>query len=356
MELIVTKKLTRMYKGGVKALDDLSFTIAEGEWVAMMGPSGSGKTTLLNILGCLDKPTLGSVLMEGVDLARFDRNELTRFRKEKVGLIFQQFHLIPYLTALENIMLAQYYHSMADETEAEEALSKVGLTERMSHFPSQLSGGEQQRVCIARALINQPKLILADEPTGNLDESNEEVILKLFRDLHQMGHTIVMVTHNPDIGKLADRRLELHHGKLTEPILVTNLEEQFDEVLESIWVLREEGKLSPARYRKLAGGKSPEILKAMASRRLIRLEGEEIRFRGRGEDRAKDLVRRHRLAEKLFSTILHIGEKQTESSACKFEHILTPEVADSICTFLKHPQQCSHGRPIPPGNCCRRGG
>src|SRR5271155_1110930 len=161
-----------------------------------MGPSGPGKTTLLNILGVRATPASGQAVVDGTDVARLDESGLTRFRAEKIGFIFQQFHLVPYLTALENVMLAQYFHSTTDEAEVRAALERVGLGDRMEHLPAQLSGGEQQRVAIARALINQPKLILADEPTGNLDEANETKVLEIFRELHQAGHTILMVTHS----------------------------------------------------------------------------------------------------------------------------------------------------------------
>jgi putative ABC transport system ATP-binding protein len=200
--------------GEVRALDRVSFTIDAGEWIAIMGPSGSGKTSLINILGGLDQPTGGRVVVDGQDISRLGERELTRYRSEKIGFVFQQFHLVPYLTAVENVMLAQYFHSITDETEAAEALKRVGLGDRMDHVPAQLSGGEQQRVAIARALINQPKLILADEPTGNLDEANEAVILQLLRELHASGHTILVVTHSQAIGNLADRRVELEHGRL----------------------------------------------------------------------------------------------------------------------------------------------
>src|SRR5689334_7678197 len=162
-----------------------------------MGPSGSGKTTLINILGGLDKLTSGRVIVDGTDLAKLSESQLVRYRAEKIGFVFQQFHLIPYLTALENVMLAQYFHSMTDEKEALEALDRVGLRDRAAHLPAHLSGGEQQRVCIARALINDPKIVLADEPTGNLDQQNEEIVMRLLRDLHAQGRTIVMVTHDP---------------------------------------------------------------------------------------------------------------------------------------------------------------
>jgi putative ABC transport system ATP-binding protein len=198
----------------VRALADVSFEVEAGEWIAIMGPSGSGKTTLINILGGLDQPTSGRVVVDGMEIGQLSERELTRYRSDKIGFVFQQFHLVPYLTALENVMLAQYFHSITDEKEAAEALRRVGLAERLEHLPAQLSGGEQQRVAIARALINHPKLILADEPTGNLDEENEATILKLLHELHSAGHTILVVTHSQAIGNLADRRIELEHGRL----------------------------------------------------------------------------------------------------------------------------------------------
>ncbi|MBI2832734.1 MAG: ABC transporter ATP-binding protein [Chloroflexi bacterium] len=212
--LIDIKGVSKFYNGKVCALDKINLAIGKGEWVSIMGPSGSGKTTLLNIISCLDRPSAGLVIVGGADIGRLDHTELTRFRRETVGLIFQQFHLVPYLDALENVMLAQYFHSIADEEEARQALERVGLGDRLRHMPSQLSGGEQQRACIARALINQPKLVLADEPTGNLDQKNEELVMELFQAMHREGHTIVIVTHDPDVGKLADRRVYLEHGSI----------------------------------------------------------------------------------------------------------------------------------------------
>lgn len=207
--------------GGVRALDSVSFEVRAGEWIAIMGPSGSGKTTLINILGGLDRPTSGRALVDGVNVGVLGERELTRYRAEKVGFVFQNFYLVPYLSALENVMLAQYFHSVADEAEAAEALARVGLRDRLHHLPSQLSGGEQQRVALARALINHPKLILADEPTGNLDEANEQIVLELLQELHRSGHTILLVTHSPEIGRMADRRIELAHGRLMH--IVANL-------------------------------------------------------------------------------------------------------------------------------------
>ncbi|MBV7681573.1 ABC transporter ATP-binding protein [Escherichia coli] len=204
-----------LYKriGDVTALDDINLRIAQGEFVAIMGASGSGKTTLMNILTCLDTATEGQVFLDGTDAAALDEDGRRRFRAEKIGLVFQQFHLIPFLTALEYIMLAQHYHSVVDEAAARKVLEQVGLGHRVTHLPSQLTGGEQQRVCIARALVNEPPVIFADEPTGNLDEENEQRVLDLLTDLHRQGRTIVMVTHNPALGQIADRILRLQHGK-----------------------------------------------------------------------------------------------------------------------------------------------
>ncbi|HJZ53118.1 MAG TPA: ABC transporter ATP-binding protein [Candidatus Acidoferrales bacterium] len=216
MATVVEIENLRKEFGSVRALDGISLRIDDGEWIAIMGPSGSGKTTLINILGGLDSPTSGRAIVDGTDVARLDEAGLTRFRAEKVGFVFQQFHLVPYLTALENVMLAQYFHSTTDEKEARQSLERVGLGDRAEHLPLQLSGGEQQRVAVARALINHPRLILADEPTGNLDEVNEQIVLNLLRELHQEGHTILMVTHAPSIGRLADRRIELAHGRLAQ--------------------------------------------------------------------------------------------------------------------------------------------
>jgi putative ABC transport system ATP-binding protein len=211
--LVQVEQLEKRF-GEVRALDHVSFDVDPGEWIAIMGPSGSGKTTLINILGGLDHPSAGRVVVDGLEIGNLGERELTRYRADKIGFVFQQFHLIPYLSALENVMLAQYFHSITDEKEAAEALRRVGLSDRLGHVPSELSGGEQQRVAIARALINQPKLILADEPTGNLDEANEVIVLKLLRELHDAGHTILVVTHSQAIGNLADRRVELEHGRL----------------------------------------------------------------------------------------------------------------------------------------------
>ena len=213
MSLLELKNISKVY-GGLKALDNVSLSIEKGEWIAIMGPSGSGKSTMMNIVGALDKPTSGEVIFDGRDISKESNRRLTELHRDKIGLVFQQFHLINYLNAVENVMVAQYYHSMPDEKEALEALERVGLRERAKHLPSQLSGGEQQRVCIARALINSPELILADEPTGNLDEANENIVLEIFRKLHKEGTSLLVVTHDPEVGEEAQRIVRLEHGKI----------------------------------------------------------------------------------------------------------------------------------------------
>ena len=340
--------------GSLRALDGISITVEAGEWVALMGPSGSGKTTLINILGGLDTLTSGHVIVDDVDLANLTENDLVRYRAEKIGFVFQQFHLVPYLTALENVMLAQYFHSVTDEAQAAEALTRVGLGSRLTHLPSQLSGGEQQRVAIARALINQPKLILADEPTGNLDEANEEIVIGLFRELHHAGHTILMVTHDPDIAQQADRRIELVHGHLAVDQRISMDDGiHFDHLLEQIWVCGEEGMPADVEHIRTPGGvDAGRTLARMEDLRLVRVANHNISLTDRGKTRARDVVRRHRLAERLFKDTFRIDDHEAHSQACKFEHIISPELDERICSFLGHPTTCPHGNPIPPGDCC----
>src|SRR6201987_5236009 len=238
----------------IHALDHISLHVTAGEWLSIMGPSGSGKSTLVNLIGCLDCPTSREIWLDGQNVAGISSAELNRVRAEKIGFIFQQFHLIPFLTAVENVMLAQYFHSMTDEKEAVDALARVGLEDRARHLPSQLSGGEQQRVCIARALINDPRIILADEPTGNLDAQNEEIVLRLLRELHDQGRTIVMVTHDPVVARLADRRIELNHGQITEQeVFAMADDEQFDEVLEELWAMEEHGEIAEIEHMEVHG-------------------------------------------------------------------------------------------------------
>ncbi len=356
MTLIELENVAKVYSGSVRALDGVSFRVAAGEWVAIMGPSGSGKTTLLNLLGCLDQPTSGVVRIGGTDIGKLSRHELTRFRAETAGFIFQQYHLIPYLTALENVMMAQYFHSLTDEAEARRALEKVGLADRADHLPSQLSGGEQQRVSIARALINQPKIILADEPTGNLDAANEEIVLGLLDELHSEGHTILMVTHAEKVGRRAGRRIDLDHGRLVQTTVFSFEEnENFDEILEHMW-MEQEGT-PHTEIHQYSAAERKRLVATMTGIGLLEDGGGTVQFTEEGRRRAASVIRRHRLAERLFTDTLALrDEDQIESNACTFEHILSPEVTERICTFLGHPRRCPHGSPIPPGPCCGRDG
>lgn len=356
MSFIEVQGLTKQYGPSVYALRDVSLSVERGEWVAVMGPSGSGKSTLLNILGCLDAPTAGQVSLDGQEISHLSQSELARFRAEKVGFVFQQFHLVPYLTAIENVMLAQYFHSLAEEKEAAEALRRVGLGDRLHHLPSQLSGGEQQRVCVARALINQPNLILADEPTGNLDEMNEALVMSLLTDLHREGHTILMVTHDPEIGRMGERRVNLHHGHLSE-VSASPVQESFlvDNLLQAVWRAQEEHgekELPAESLVEFPGNRATFVL--MAQEGAIRLESGVIAFTSRGQKRADSLIRRHRLAERFFYETFGMEEDHLHENALKIEPLWTVAVTDKICTFLRHPRTCPHGDPIPHGECCLR--
>ncbi|MFU0469343.1 ABC transporter ATP-binding protein [Gardnerella vaginalis] len=211
--LLTLDHISKIY-GSLRAVDDLSITVPQGQWLSIVGSSGSGKTTLMNIIGCMDSPSKGSVALQGRKLEDLNAGQLADVRKNVIGLVFQKFYLVPHLTAVENVMVAQYYHSVVDEAQAMDALERVGLKDRAHHLPSQLSGGEQQRVCVARALINCPKLLLADEPTGNLDEKNEQIVLDLFKQLHNQGTTIIVVTHDSLVAQCADREIMLNHGVL----------------------------------------------------------------------------------------------------------------------------------------------
>lgn len=200
--------------GSVSALKNINLAVEKGDWVSIMGPSGSGKSTLLNIIALLDEPTSGDYKLLGKSMSDLSEDEKIIIRREKIGLIFQQFHLIPYLNALENVELAQFYHSSVDREDAKAALEKVGLGHRISHLPSELSGGEQQRLCIARSFINNPDILLADEPTGNLDGENEKIVLEAFCKLRDEGKTIILITHNPELGEYGNKKLRLRHGEM----------------------------------------------------------------------------------------------------------------------------------------------
>lgn len=353
--MIQLKEVTKVYPNGLKALDHFNLGISAAEWVSVMGPSGSGKTTLLNIIGLLDRPSSGSVLIDGKETSQFSEREMTAFRRQKVGMIFQQFHLVPHLTAIENVMLAQYFHSIVDEEQATDLMSRIGLGDRLRHLPSQLSGGEQQRVCIARALINEPKILLADEPTGNLDEDNEREIIRLLMRLHEKeGLTILMVTHDLAVGRMADRQIELNHGRLiAATAMVKQIEDDIDDALEQLWLLQEENRLDrqhAMRSRLL----KEEMISHLRSIRMINMDNGSISFTATGETRARDIIRRHRLGECLFAQTFGLSTREASDEACQLEHIISQDVAERICSFLGHPLQCPHGNRIPPGRCCDR--
>jgi putative ABC transport system ATP-binding protein len=203
--------------GEVRALDDVSLDIRGGEFLAIMGPSGSGKSTLMNLIGCLDAPSEGRYLCDGVDVATLDAEQRAQLRLSKIGFVFQGFHLLPRMSALENVILPLVYAGVPRSERiaiAEQALADVGLADRSRHRPSELSGGQQQRVAIARALINSPPILLADEPTGALDSKTGEEILALFKRLRDNGHTVILITHDADVAQHADRIVHIRDGRL----------------------------------------------------------------------------------------------------------------------------------------------
>lgn len=218
--LIVVEHLRRHYEVGgelVRALDGVSFSICAGEWVAIIGQSGSGKSTLMNVLGCLDTPSSGTYRLNGADVKGLTDDELADLRNKEIGFVFQTFQLLPRATALGNVMLPLVYRGVPKRhrrAQAEAALASVGLTNRMHHRPNELSGGQRQRVAIARALVGSPSILLADEPTGNLDSATGEEIIRLFHELHQKGHTIVLVTHEPKLAARCQRAIALMDGKV----------------------------------------------------------------------------------------------------------------------------------------------
>ena len=217
MAFVEVKHVKKIYKMGevvIDAVDDMNFSIEKGEFVVIVGPSGAGKTTVLNILGGMDQATEGQVLVDGVDVAAFDRKKMTKYRREDIGFVFQFYNLVQNLTALENVELA--LQICRDHLDAEEILKEVGLGERMGNFPSQLSGGEQQRVSIARALAKNPKLLLCDEPTGALDYQTGKAILKLLQDTcREKGMTVIVITHNSALAPMADRIIKIKNGRVS---------------------------------------------------------------------------------------------------------------------------------------------
>jgi putative ABC transport system ATP-binding protein len=223
-ELIQLRSVHKIYKVGkveVSALRGIDLTIARNEYVSIMGPSGSGKSTLMNIIGCLDKPTFGDYELDGVPVHLMDDNQLAEIRNHQIGFVFQTYNLLARATALHNVELPLIYSGIAvgkRRKQAEEALSQVGLGDRMQHKPSELSGGQRQRVAIARALVNNPSLILADEPTGNLDTATGLEIMQIFEELHRQGNTIVLVTHERDIAEFAHRTVHIRDGNIADDV------------------------------------------------------------------------------------------------------------------------------------------
>ena len=219
-EIIAIQSVSKIYHLGetvVKALDNVSLSIYENDYISIMGPSGSGKSTLMNIIGCLDVPTKGDYKFNSELISEMNDNQLANIRNEKIGFVFQTFNLLPKLNAMQNVEVPLIYSSLGkkDRTErVKEALSVVGLQDRMTHKPNELSGGQRQRVAIARALVNKPSIILADEPTGNLDSKSGNDILKFFSKLHKAGNTIIMVTHEESVAKLSKRRIDIFDGKI----------------------------------------------------------------------------------------------------------------------------------------------
>ncbi len=217
-EIIVIKGIKKYYKVGnqeVRALNGVDIIINKNEYVAIMGPSGSGKSTMMNILGCLDSPTGGTYILNGTDVSQMDDNALAEVRNKEIGFIFQSFNLLPRYNALDNVALPLIYSGAGKaerEKRAKEAIESVDLTDRMHHKPNELSGGQRQRVAVARALVNKPSIILADEPTGNLDSKTSADIMKLFAEIHKKGNTIIVVTHEEDIAKHAKRIIRLRDG------------------------------------------------------------------------------------------------------------------------------------------------
>ena len=224
-QVISTKDITKTYVMGtqkVHALNGVSMEIVENEFVALMGPSGSGKSTLMNVIGCLDTPTSGDYYLDGQLVSAMDDGQLAEVRNSRIGFVFQTFNLLPRMTALDNVALPLVYAGMAPKARKEraaEVLEKVGLADRMTHTPNELSGGQRQRVAIARALVNNPSIILADEPTGNLDTATSVEIMDIFNKIHEAGNTIILVTHEEDIAEYAHRIVRLRDGKVESDIL-----------------------------------------------------------------------------------------------------------------------------------------
>ncbi|HTL56615.1 MAG TPA: ABC transporter ATP-binding protein [Candidatus Limnocylindrales bacterium] len=227
MALVELRNVSKIYRLGeeeIRALDDVTLDIDEGEFISIIGPSGSGKSTLMHILGCLDSPSKGTIQLDGTMIHNASPRELAGIRNRKIGFVFQFFNLLPKLNVMQNVELPMIYSGISSRERRDRAmgsLEAVGMANRAKHRPSQLSGGQQQRAAIARALVNNPRIVFADEPTGNLDSHTGEAILQLFRNLSQQGRTIVLVTHDPEIAAVTPRRIEIRDGKIAVKVDVT---------------------------------------------------------------------------------------------------------------------------------------
>lgn len=234
--IIRMQDVSRIYSMGeneIRALDKISFSVEQGEFLSIMGPSGSGKSTCMNMIGCLDRPTSGIVEINGKETAKMTEKELSALRNKTIGFVFQQYHLLPGLNILENVMLPLRYQKIEKQKrtqKAKEALEKVGLKERFKHRPNELSGGQKQRVAIARAIVTEPDIILADEPTGALDSHTGKTIMNLFREINTAGTTVIIVTHDPRIGENTKRCVRILDGKIQSDTTSSNFEKNFSEV------------------------------------------------------------------------------------------------------------------------------
>ncbi|MDJ0900300.1 MAG: ABC transporter ATP-binding protein [Xenococcus sp. MO_188.B8] len=223
--IVRLEEVSKIYGSGnttVHALDKVNLVVNQGEYCSIMGPSGSGKSTVMNIIGCLDRPTSGKYYLDGVDVSQLEEQPLAEIRNRKIGFVFQQFHLLPQMTALENVMLPMIYAGIPPEVRRDRAkntLTKLGLGDRLNNKPNQLSGGQQQRVAISRAIVNQPLLLLADEPTGALDSRTTQEVLEIFQELHRSGITVIMVTHEPEVARQTQRIIWFKDGQVIYPNL-----------------------------------------------------------------------------------------------------------------------------------------
>ena len=242
MALVELRNVSKIYRLGeeeIRALDDVTLDIEEGEFISIIGPSGSGKSTLMHILGCLDSPSKGTIQLDGVKIERASSRELATIRNRKIGFVFQFFNLLPKLNVVQNVELPMIYSGVSAKERRERALAAlqlVDLANRAKHRPSQLSGGQQQRTAIARALVNNPRIVFADEPTGNLDSHTGDAILQLFRRLSQEGRTIVLVTHDPEIAAVTPRRIEIRDGKIAvkEDLTLAGMQQPAHPVTDSL--------------------------------------------------------------------------------------------------------------------------